>query len=49
MCHYDSEIVPYIASALVKGKWNMSEYSKELIPLIDKYNININERGIYKN
>ena len=44
--HYDSSITPYIASAIVKGKWNISEYSKELLPLLKKYNINIEKRGI---
>jgi hypothetical protein len=45
--HYDSEIYPYIATALVKGKWNLSEYPLELGGLIKKYNININNRGVY--
>jgi len=45
--HYDSTIFPFVASALVRGKWNVSEYSKELIPLLDKYNIDINVRGTY--
>jgi len=45
--HYDSYIFPYIASALVSGKWNFSEYNKELLPLIEKYNINVNLRGIF--
>tara|TARA_R110000851_G_scaffold331492_1_gene505699 strand:+ start:11268 stop:12014 length:747 start_codon:yes stop_codon:yes gene_type:complete len=45
MHHYDSSIVPYIASAIVKGKWNISEYPTELPPLLQKYNININKRG----
>jgi hypothetical protein len=43
--HYDSELYPYIATALVKGKWNLSEYNKELMPLIDQYNINLKIRG----
>jgi hypothetical protein len=28
--HYDSNIGPYIATAIVKGKWNFSEYKIEL-------------------
>jgi len=47
MHHYDSSIVPYIASAIVKGKWNISEYCNELSPLLEKYNINIDERGVF--
>ena len=47
MNHYDSSIYPYIATALVKGKWNLSEYQKELFPLIQKYKIDINKRGIF--
>jgi hypothetical protein len=43
--HYDSSIYPYIATALVRGRWNTKEYHNELLPLIEKYNININIRG----
>jgi hypothetical protein len=45
--HYDSSIFPYIASALVSGKWNFTEYNNELLPLIYEYNINVNLRGKY--
>jgi len=48
MFHYDSSIFPYIASALVGGKWNLKEYEKELLPILKDYNINYNARGIYK-
>jgi len=44
--HYDSTIFPYIATAINKGKWNMTEYSKELDKLFVEYNINPFERGI---
>ena len=44
--HYDSLVFPYIATAINKGKWNMSEYSKELDELFREYNINPFERGI---
>ena len=44
--HCDSIIFPYIATAINKGKWNMSEYSKELDKLFGEYNINPFERGI---
>ena len=44
--HYDSNVYPYIATALVKGKWIMSEYSKELTPILNNYNVDIKKRGI---
>jgi hypothetical protein len=28
--HWDSYTYPYVATAVVKGKWNIKEYSKEL-------------------
>lgn len=28
--HHDSNVFPYIATAIVKGEWNFKEYSKEL-------------------
>lgn len=28
--HWDSDIYPYLATAVVKGQWNYNEYSKEL-------------------
>lgn len=43
--HYDSFIWPSIATAVVKGKWNVREYPNELIPLFEEYNINPNDRG----
>ena len=46
-CHFDSEIFPHIASALVKGKWNLSEYYRELYPLLNSHNIPINIRGAF--
>jgi hypothetical protein len=45
--HYDSSIFPYIASALMCGTWNIREYNNELMPLIQKYNIDINKRGVF--
>lgn len=45
--HYDSNVYPYIATALVRGKWNLSEYKNELGFILDKNNINIKKRGIY--
>ena len=45
--HYDSSIYPYIATAVVRGKWNFKEYKKELKPLLTKNNINPTLRGIF--
>ena len=44
--HYNSWIYPYTATAIVKGKWNISEYQKELDELFSEYDINPLERGI---
>lgn len=43
--HYDSIVFPYIATAIVKGSWNLSEYNHELSTLIKEYNIG-NKRKI---
>jgi hypothetical protein len=43
--HCDSIVFPYIATAINKGKWNTSEYKKELDILFKEYNINPNMRG----
>lgn len=47
LAHTDSNVFPYIATALVKGKWNMSEYPNELGDILTTNNINVNTRGIY--
>ena len=44
--HYDSIVYPYIATAINKGKWNTTEYKKELHIIFEEYNINPFERGI---
>lgn len=43
--HYDSSIYPYIATAVVKGKWNLSEYYLELLQVFQEYSINPTVRG----
>lgn len=43
--HYDSKVFPHISTALVKGKWNMSEYPEKMSNLIKEYKINIMKRG----
>jgi hypothetical protein len=45
--HYDTNVYPYIATALVKGRWIMSEYSKELGSILYENNIDLNKRGTY--
>jgi hypothetical protein len=45
--HYDSKVWPYIATALVKGKWNLSEYKKELTAFRSEFDINFDQRGIF--
>jgi hypothetical protein len=45
--HYDSSIFPYIATALIKGKWNISEYPEHLVNILNKYNINVTIRGTH--
>ena len=44
--HFNSSIYPYIATAIVKGKWNDSEYSNMLNVIYDEYNINKEIRGV---
>jgi hypothetical protein len=41
--HYDSNVFPYTASALVKGKW-CSEYKEELLPLLKEYEVDLDKR-----
>lgn len=43
--HYDSSIYPHICSAILKGKWNITEYKDVLLPILNFYGININEKG----
>ena len=44
--HFNSSIYPYIATAIVKGKWNDSEYGNQLNTIYDEYNINKEIRGV---
>ena len=44
--HYDSFVYPYVATAINKGKWNLIEYTEELNPIFEEYNINPFERGM---
>lgn len=44
--HYNTNVYPYVATALVRGKWNMSEYGAQLSKVFGEYNIDVNKRGI---
>ena len=47
--HWDSNDFPYIATAIIKGKWNFQEYKNELMEILISNKINtkrrINSRG----
>lgn len=45
LAHWDSQCFPYIATAVTKGKWNYSEYPKELDSLFNQYAIDKTKRG----
>ena len=45
--HYDSVVFPHIATAVVKGKWNLAEYKEEMTSLLEKYGIDPSVRGVY--
>lgn len=44
--HYNSSIYPYIATAVVKGKWNYSEYKEGLDLVFAEFNIDKDNRGV---
>ena len=39
--HYDSSVYPYICTAVIKGKWNLKEYKKELFEIFYNKKFNI--------
>ena len=45
LCHWDSKVYQYVATAIVKGKWNYSEYESELSIMHKEYKIDKNIRG----
>ena len=45
--HYDSNIFPYVATAVCKGKWNLNQYPDELGEALKEYDIDYSIRGIY--
>lgn len=42
--HYDSDIYPFIATGILKGKWNMREYGRELDQLFKEYGVDYTRR-----
>ena len=44
MWHWDSSLFPYVATALVKGRWNIGEYP-ELVRLLAEYGVDVSVRG----
>jgi hypothetical protein len=45
--HYNSLVFPYIATAIIRGKWNYLEYRSELDVILNEYNIDKNNRGLF--
>jgi hypothetical protein len=45
MFHWDSNVYPYICTAISKGKWNTSEYGKELTEIFKECSIDPSVRG----
>lgn len=43
--HFDSSIFPYIATAIIKGKWNFTQYQKELQDIFYEFKIDKSTRG----
>lgn len=43
--HWDSKVYPYVATAVVKGKWNTKEYKDEITKIANEYGIEIKDRG----
>ncbi|MAL15724.1 MAG: hypothetical protein CL554_20160 [Algoriphagus sp.] len=46
MHHYNSSVYPYICTAIVKGKWNFSEYRNVILRLLQENNIDYTKRGV---
>ena len=45
--HFDNNVYPYIATAIVKGQWNLKEYKSELEYILAKCEIDPNLRGYF--
>lgn len=44
--HWDSSVYPYFATAVVKGKWSVTEYKDLLLDVLKESGINVEHRGI---
>ena len=44
--HFESEVYPYVATGVVKGKWNVSEYPTVMDKIFADYNIDSSIRGV---
>jgi hypothetical protein len=42
--HWDSVVYPYVATAVVSGRWNTMEYPGELAEIFKTYNIDLTKR-----
>jgi len=43
--HNNTKVYPYIATALVRGLWNISEYGNQLKKILPEYGIDVSKRG----
>lgn len=43
--HFDNLGYPYVATAIVKGEWNVAEYPSEIESFANKYDIDLDVRG----
>tara|TARA_R110000868_G_scaffold90906_1_gene252005 strand:- start:3005 stop:3667 length:663 start_codon:yes stop_codon:yes gene_type:complete len=43
--HWDSLIYPYFATAIVKGKWNYTDYEDKLSPMLKECGVDVTIRG----
>lgn len=46
--HFDSNIFPYIATAVCKKKWNLNQYPILLKEALIEYQIDFKKRGVYE-
>lgn len=42
--HWDSKTYPYVATAVVKGCWNVREYPHELQSIFEEYDVDLKKR-----
>ena len=45
--HHNSNVYPYVATAIVRGCWNYREYKEELEPILTEFNIDPSKRGLF--